>query len=284
MKLSHNVLSIDPEIAERKIVSFIQDYTEKVKSKILVLGLSGGVDSAVCATLSVKAVGSDRVFSIYMPERETQTQSDLDHVTLIADMNKLHLMTVDLTSILDALYVTIPNFDPNASLCKGNIKARTRMLILYYFANLKRGLVVGSSDKSEAMIGYFTKWGDGAADIAPITDLYKTQIRELACYLKIPLEIINKPSTPGLLPNQIAEKDIGLKYSTLDLVLYGLERFMPIIKIAKQLGLEPKTVKSIKRRWLRNEHKRRMPLTAKLQYRTVNADFRLSQDISCSGE
>lgn len=278
MQLTNNVLRIEPETVKTRIVRFIQDYTKKVKAENLILGLSGGIDSAVSTALSVNAIGYNRVFGIYMPEKETQTETDRQHVELIARMLRCQLVNVNLTEVMDTLYRTIPDFDSKESLSKGNLKARIRMLILYYYANLKKGLVVGSSDKSEAMIGYFTKWGDGAADVAPLLDLYKTQIRELAIHLKIPSEILNKPSTPGLLPNQTAEKDLGFKYETLDLILYGLEHFMTTTKIAEQLGLSPKTITTIKKRWLQNEHKRKMPLTTKLQYRTINADFRLNPE------
>lgn len=284
MQLTSNVLRIEPESIRVRIERFIKDYTEKVKAENLILGLSGGIDSAVSAALSVDAIGHTRVFSIYMPEKETQTETDHQHVKLIAKTLKLQFVNVNLTEVMDTLYGTIPDFNSKESLSKGNLKARMRMLILYYYANLKKGLVVGSSDKSEAMIGYFTKWGDGAADIAPLLDLYKTQIRDLAFHLKIPSEIVNKPSTPGLLPNQTAEKDLGFNYETLDLILYGLEHFMTPTKIAEQLSLSPKIVKAIKKRWLQNEHKRKMPLTTKLQYRTINADFRLNQESNYEGE
>ncbi|MCK4933041.1 NAD(+) synthase, partial [Candidatus Bathyarchaeota archaeon] len=196
----------------------------------------------------------------------------------------LQLKDVDLTRVLDTLYKSIPDFESRDALSKGNLKARTRMLILYYYANHQKKLVLGTSDKSEAMIGYFTKWGDGAADIAPLMDLYKTQVRRLALHLGLPPTIVNKPSTPGLLPKQTAEKEIGLKYEILDLILYGLEHFMSTNTIAKQLNLSPKTVATIKNRWLQTEHKRKMPLTTKLQFRTINADFRLIREINLGEE
>jgi NAD+ synthase len=125
------------------------------------------------------------------------------------------------------------------------------------------------------MMGYFTKWGDVAADISPIMDLYKTQVRKLAEHIGIPAELAAKPSTPALWPNQSAEGELGIKYETLDLILFGLERFMATREIADQLGIEEAQAEKVKRRWLAAEHKRRMPLTAKLEYRTVGTDFRL---------
>jgi NAD+ synthase len=127
-------------------------------------------------------------------------------------------------------------------------------------------------------MGYFTKWGDVAADISPIMDLYKTQVRKLALHMGIQKEIIAKPSSPALWPSQLAETELGIKYELLDLILYGLERFMDTEEIAKQLHVEKKLVDGIKQRWLSAEHKRRMLLTMKLEYRTIGTDFRLSRN------
>jgi NAD+ synthase len=152
------------------------------------------------------------------------------------------------------------------------------MIYNYYYANRLGRIVCGSSDKSETMMGYFTKWGDIAADISPIMDLYKTQVRKLAHHMNIPAEIVEKPSSPALWPNQLAEDELGIRYEQLDLVLYGLERFMKPGEIASQLKIEENLIEEIKQRWLAAEHKRRVLLTAKLEYRTIGADFRLPRD------
>jgi NAD+ synthase len=152
------------------------------------------------------------------------------------------------------------------------------MIYNYYYANRLGRLVCGSSDKSETMMGYFTKWGDVAADISPIMDLYKTQVRTLARRMGIPQEIVEKPPSPALWPNQLAEDELGMKYEQLDLVLYGLERFMKPEEIASQLKIKVSLVGKIKQRWLATEHKRRALLTAKLGYRTIGTDFRLPRD------
>jgi NAD+ synthase len=187
----------------------------------------------------------------------------------------LKTQVCDITPALEGFYKTIPIFEEADKLCKGNIKARTRMIYLYYYANKLNKIVCGSSDKSETMMGYFTKWGDVAADISPLMDLYKTQVRKLAEHLGIPPELAAKPSTPALWPNQLAETELGIKYETLDLVLYGLERFMSTEEIAQQLSVEKSLVEAVKSRWLAVEHKRRLPLVPKVEYRTVGTDFRL---------
>jgi NAD+ synthase len=125
------------------------------------------------------------------------------------------------------------------------------------------------------LLGYFTKWGDAAADIAPILDLYKTQVRKLALHLGVPKELALKLSTPGLWPHQLAEEELEVKYEIVDSILYGLERFMSPLDIAEQTGVEPALVERVKNRWLSNEHKRRLPLAPKIGFRTVGNDFRL---------
>ncbi|MCW3985714.1 MAG: NAD+ synthase [Candidatus Bathyarchaeota archaeon] len=277
MKLTNKLLQINPATTQQKITRFIKDYINKTKTKGIVLGISGGIDSATTAALATKAIGPNKVLGLYMPEKETYNKTDHKHVKLLAEKFKFKLKTIDLTQTLNILYKTIPDYNLKDKLSRGNLKARTRMLIWYYYANHQNRIVAGSSDKSETMIGYYTKWGDAAADISPIMDLYKTQVRQLALHLDIPPAIAKKPSTPALWPNQTAEEEIGLKYEILDLILYGLEHFMPTKSIATQLHLPAKTIATVKKRWLQTEHKRQMPLTTKLQYRTINADFRLTR-------
>lgn len=275
MRLTPSILDLDWQEVEMKIKRFISDYVEKSRAKGIVLGLSGGIDSSTAAALSALAIGGDKVLGLILPERETHNTRDIKHAELVAEKFGFKTEKVDITSALEALYNSIPAFDPSDNVCKGNVKARTRMVYIYYYANRFNMLVCGSSDKSETMMGYFTKWGDVAADISPIMDLYKTQVRKLAQHIKVPKEIVAKPSSPRLWPGQLAEKELGIKYEQLDLILHGLEHFMTIEEIAKQLNVEKEIVNKIKRRWFSTEHKRRMLLTTKIEYRTVGADFRL---------
>lgn len=256
---------------------------EKAKARGIVLGISGGVDSATTAALATNALGANRVLGLYMPEQETYSKVDHAHVKLLARKFEFQLKTIDLTETLKTLYKTLPDYDQEDKLSRGNMKARTRMLVWYYYANRQNRIVAASSDKSETMIGYSTKWGDSAADIAPIMDLYKTQVQQLALHLGIPPSIGKKPPTPALWPNQTAAGEIGLGYETLDLILYGLEHFMDPETMAKQLSLPAKTVMTVRKRWLNSEHKRRMPLTTKLGYRTIDYDFRLNRTTELGG-
>ena len=269
------MLNMDWAETETRIVRFIQDYVRKSRTKGIVLGLSGGVDSSTVAALSSKAIGGSKVFGLMLPEEETQSKTDIEHAKAVAKRFSLRSQVCDITETLNTFYKSIPVFDRAERVCKGNVKARTRMIYIYYYANKLNLLVCGSSDKSETMMGYFTKWGDVAADISPLMDLYKTQVLQLAQHLDVPEAIIKKPPSPALWPGQTAEEELGTKYALLDLILYGLERFMPENDIAKQLGTSEKVVKQVRNRWLSSEHKRRMLLTIKLEYRTIGMDFRL---------
>jgi NAD+ synthase len=275
MELKPSALELNLLDVETRIKRFIRTYVENSGAKGIVLGMSGGIDSNTIAALSALAIGGDKVLGLMLPEKETYTPKDVEDAQKVADKFGIQTQLCEITPALEGVYKSIPVFDPADRLCKGNIKARTRMVYIYYHANKLNKIVCGSSDKSETMMGYFTKWGDVAADIAPIMDLYKTQVRKLAEHIGIPTDLAMKPSTPALWPNQSAEGELGIKYEVLDLILFGIERFMSIKEIAEQLNLEEAEVEKIKARWLSVEHKRRMPLTPKLEYRTVGADFRL---------
>ena len=275
MNLSPSVFDVDYSETQSRICRFIKEYVQNAGAKGIVLGLSGGIDSSTAAALSSLAIGGENVLGLMLPEEENFTKKDIDDAQIVAD--KFHLQTTacDMTEVMKCFYRGIPIFDSEDKLSKGNLKARTRMIYLYYYANKLGRIVCGSSDKSETMMGYTTKWGDAAADITPIMDLYKTQVRRLAVHLGIPEGLAMKPSTPALWKGQMAETELGIKYETLDLILYGIERFMTPKEIAEQTGFSESTVAQVKARWLANEHKRRMPIAPKIGYRTVGIDFRL---------
>ncbi len=275
MKLTPSLLEIDFAETQKRICRFIKEYVENAGAKGIVLGLSGGIDSGTIAALSSLAIGGENVLGLMLPEKENFNQKDIDDAKVEAEHFHLKTQVCDISDSLSGLYGAIPVFDKSDRLCKGNVKARTRMIYLYYYANKQNRIVCGSSDKSETLMGYFTKWGDAAADIAPIMDLYKTQVRKLAIHLGIAKELALKPSTPALWPNQMAESELGIKYEILDLILYGLERFMTPEDVADQLGIEKSLVEKVKDRWLATEHKRRMPLAPKMGFRSVGNDFRL---------
>ncbi len=275
MILTKEAMKLDLPLTTTRLKRFIKDYVQKATVKGAVLNLSGGIDSSTAVALTTLALGKNKVLALSLAEKETRNPIDIKHTKMLAEKFGFKLERIDITNVLEAYYKSIPAFDPRDKLSKGNIKARARMICLYYYANRRNRIVIGSSDKSETMMGYFTKWGDIAADISPLMDLYKTQVRQLAAHIGVPRGIIEKPSTPQLWPGQLAEEELGIKYETLDLILLGLENFLSPEEIAKKMKLPLKLVMGIKTRWLSNEHKRRAPLTMKTEYRTIGTDFRL---------
>jgi len=209
---------MDYEEIERKIVQWLKGKVEEAGAKGLVLGISGGIDSSVTAVLVKKAVGDNHLALILPCHSHPQ---DLEHATLVAKTFGLKTETVDLTPVYDLLLTILP---PGTPMARANLKPRLRMLTLYYYANNLNYLVVGTGNKSELMVGYFTKYGDGGVDLLPIGNLYKTQLRGFARYLGIPEEIILKPPSAGLWEGQTDEGEMGITYSELDSILEALEK------------------------------------------------------------
>ena len=261
MKLSIETLRLDLPVVETRIKQFIKNYVENCESEGVVLGLSGGLDSSTTAALAALSLGGKRVLGIAMPEEETYNIADIRHAELVAKKFGFDFQLVDISSTLKACFQSLPIYDASDKVSKGNVKARIRMVYLYYYANSLNRLVCGTSDKSETMMGYFTKWGDAATDLAPIVTLYKTQVKQLALHLGVPREIVEKHPSPRLWPNQLAEKELGIEYEILDLILFGLEQSMRPKEIAEQLNIRLELVEKVKGRWLTMEHKRRMPST-----------------------
>jgi len=198
---------------EKKIVSWIKNQVKRANAKGIVLGISGGVDSSVVAVLSKKAVGRN-LLCLILPCHSLK--DDLEDAKLLARKFRLNTMTVDLARIYDNFIKILPKADTKT---KGNIKARLRMITLYYFANKLNYLVAGTGNKSELYAGYFTKYGDAGVDILPIADLLKTQVKNLARSLGVPERIITKPPSAGLWQGQTDEGEMGITYNDLDCAL-----------------------------------------------------------------
>jgi len=259
------------EDAARIIESFIATRLEEAGADGVAIGLSGGLDSSLTASLSVRAVGRDRVLGVAMPEEDSNPQ-DLEHAYLMAKSLGIELRVIDIGKPLVSL-VECTDAKPD-KLTLANLKARTRMIVLYYLANTENRLVMGCSNKSELMVGYFTKFGDGASDYLPIGDLYKTQVRDLAHKLGIPVTIIEKPPSAGLWKDQTDEGELGLSYGMLDSILYGLEMQLPDLEIASRADCDPFMVEEVRSRVRRSIHKRRAPLIPKIGIRTPGYDWR----------
>jgi len=234
------------------IERFISDYISESSVKGLILGLSGGLDSSVVLKLCVNALGPSRVFGVMMPSDNTPKE-DVEHAIDLAKSLGVKYRVIDIVSIMKKYEEILPA-DKRA---RGNLMARIRMNILYYYAAINGYLVAGTSDKSEVEIGYYTKFGDGAADIMPIAGLYKTQVRALAKFLDLPPDIVEKKSSPRLWADHLAEEEIGMDYETMDQILYLLvDRKASPEDAAKRLGIPAEQVNKIKDMMEKNLHKR----------------------------
>ncbi len=276
-----NFSIVDPSETVERVRRFLKVQKERSGASTLVLGMSGGLDSSVTAALCALAVGGRSVLGVHMPEEETRNANDLHDASLVAGKFHIRFTTIDITNLVDVATRTLPGAARNRTpIPRGNVKARLRAMVLYYLANKNHGLVVGTGDKSEIMLGYFTKFGDGACDIQPLADLYKTSIRDLARHLALPSRIYSKPPSPELWPGQTAKGELGLEYEKLDMILWGLERWISPKDIAKEADLPLSFVEKVRHRWIGSEHKRRPPLPLKLGYRTVGADMRLPYSLA----
>jgi NAD+ synthase len=207
--------SLNCKKVSHKITGFISEQVKLRKKNGIVLGLSGGLDSSVCLVLATKAIKKDKIMALIMPERGVTPKMDTDNARHIANELKVNYNEIHFESAKTNLL----NHLPKNKLSAGNISARLRMTLLYHYAGMNDLLVLGTSDKSELMIGYFTKFGDGGADLLPIGGLYKSQVKLLGKELGLPNRIIDQPSSPRLWKGHLAEKQLGLSYSEIDSIL-----------------------------------------------------------------
>ncbi|MCZ7370997.1 MAG: NAD+ synthase [Candidatus Methanoperedens sp.] len=205
-----------------KIVAFISSKVSEAGTSGAVIGLSGGIDSTLTAYLAVEALGRENVLGLLLPEKGITSDLDIDDAKEIADILGIDHKLIEISEILASYSKVLPDFDEKNLTANGNLKARIRMCILYYHANLMHRMVAGTGNKTELLLGYFTKYGDGGVDIEPIGGLYKTQVRGLARYMGVPAHIIDKTPTAGLWPGQTDEGELGVSYEVADLILSKL--------------------------------------------------------------
>ncbi|HLC60600.1 MAG TPA: NAD+ synthase [Candidatus Nanoarchaeia archaeon] len=254
---------MDCQKVRELIVAGIKDYFTTHNFKKAVIGLSGGIDSTVCAYLAVEAVGSGNVTGIFIPDHITSSQSHDDAHEVAKRLNiKTH--TIEIHDIVDFFKKLDVQFNSKSEIPLANSKARARMMILYYYANVENTLVIGTSDKSETMLGYATKFGDSAADIEPIGELWKTEVIEFGKFLKVPESITSKKPSPELMQGKTADTELGAAYEVLDEILkLHFERKLNANEIIKE-GFDKKLVENIFERIRLNEHKRKMPPVLKI--------------------
>lgn len=268
------MFEINFKIAEKVLVNFIKDSVHRNNFERGIIGVSGGLDSAVVLYLTQRALGSKNTFALLLPYKLSSGDS-LKHGKMVCELLKVKYEIVDITPSVSAYFDRFPTKN---KILIGNKCARERMSVLYDYSVRKKALVVGTSNKSEILIGYTTLYGDSAAAFLPIGDLYKTQLYDFARYLQIPEEIINKKPSADLWKDQTDEGEIGMSYQELDEILYSLIDLRKKPQEVVKLGFSKQTVQKVQNLIMDSQFKRTMPPIAKLQLRTVGLDFRYLRD------
>jgi len=267
-------LQVNGELVRRILVGFIRNEVRKVGFERVLLGLSGGVDSSLVVTLAAEALGPTNVKGILMPYRSSDPKSRSDALTLIEQLGIEHL-EVNISPQIDAYYQHFPEADNKR---RGNKMARERMTILYDHSWAWRALVIGTSNKTELLLGYGTIYGDMASAINPIGDLYKTQVWQLADTVGVPTAIVQKVPSADLWAGQSDETELGFGYRQIDRLLYYLVERRYSLPELKEEGFDQAFIDDIVKRVRENQYKRRMPVIAKLSSRTIDRDFRYPRD------
>ena len=256
-----NKLDLNLKEVHNELVEFLRENFKKAGFSKAVLGLSGGIDSALVAYLLRDALGKENILAIMMPYKSSNPDS-LNHAKLVVEDLKINAKTIEITDMIDAYF---KNEKEASSLRMGNKMARERMSILFDYSSKENALVVGTSNKTEIYLGYSTQFGDSACALNPIGDLYKTNIWDLSRYLKIPNELIEKKPSADLWEGQTDEQEMGLTYKEADQVLYRMLEENKTVEEVLGEGFNKDLVDNIVRRMNRSEYKRRMPLIAKIK-------------------
>jgi len=267
-------LHIDTELARNILVGFVRSEILRTGFKKAVLGLSGGIDSALSCFLAAEALGSENVLALRLPYK-TSSPDSYNHAQLVIEQLGVKSLTIDISPIADGLIEQQPGIN---RLRMGNIMSRSRMICLYDQSAAFEALVVGTCNKTEILLGYSTLYGDSACAINPIGDLYKTQVRELSQAIGVPEVIVNKPPTADLWAGQTDEDELGFTYEEVDRLLFLLidKRYKPSECI--DLGFDENFVNQVVNRVQRNQFKRILPPIAKISHRTIGYDYLYLRD------
>ncbi len=275
-----NPLALNMHTVRSMLVQFIKDELNNAGFTKAVIGLSGGIDSAVSMYLAVEALGAKNVLAAIMPYRTSSPESKADAEIIVKELG-IRSTVVDITPMVEPLFESQKITDakhPSDNLRKGNIMARQRMIVLYDFSQKEHALVIGTSNKTESLLGYGTLFGDMACAINPLGDLYKTHVWDLAEELGIPKKIIQKKPTADLWQGQTDEGELGFSYREADRLLYLMVDERRTDEELEGLGFAKTFISNVRRKIQLNQFKRRTPLIAKISHRTVNVDFRYVRD------
>ena len=267
-------LTINTDVARQILTNFIRSEVTRVGFQRVIINLSGGLDSALSCALAAEAMGAENVTALRLPYR-TSSQDSLEHAQVMIDKFQVQSQTIDITDMVDPL---IEQDVEMSNTRKGNIMARARMIVLYDQSEAFKALPIGTSNKTEILLGYTTMWGDMASAVNPIGDLYKTQVRQLARALEIPAEIIGKPPSADLWIGQTDEGELGFTYEQVDKLLYLLVDHRFSAQECVEEGFDESFVNAVLKRVQRNQFKRMMPPIAKLSNRTIGYDFLYLRD------
>ncbi|MCF6134148.1 MULTISPECIES: NAD+ synthase [Thermoactinomyces] len=267
-------LRLDEEVATRLLTTALREEVNKAGFDKVIVGLSGGIDSALSLYLCVKAFGAENVIAVRMPYK-TSSPASLEDAQLAIDDTGVESLTIDITPQIDAYFERVPDATP---LRRGNKMARERMSILYDLSAQYEALVIGTSNRTELLLGYGTQYGDSASAVNPLGDLYKTQVRQLAAYLGVPEPIIVKPPSADLWEDQTDEDELGFNYLDVDRLLYYMIDRQYTLEQLQALQFDDAFIRQVSKRIIRNQYKRTMPVIIKLSERTVGIDFRYLRD------
>ena len=272
---------LNPYKTKDKITDFIKKKKVESNVKGIAIGLSGGLDSTLVAYLSKEAIGCENILGVHM-NTSTTPKEDIKHSKLIAEKLNIEYIEIAIDDLSKEFIKLITDFNPKnksngfekvvneeerydeniQKIAEGNLKATIRMSILYYYANLNNFIVAGTSNRSELLIGYFTKYGDGASDILPIANIYKSQLKKLAFAWNIPEDIINKPPRAGLWDNQTDENEIGFSYEILDRLLHTIvDKKLDSESISKEMNISTEEINKVRAKIDNNQHKLQFPLS-----------------------